>query len=144
MVPIVVFDQVYSFKRDELINAIPCPQGMQGMQEDQFKAAAGNVLDTILQMTDNLGATDDHRALNYLAMRYPGIYTKTAEQFARDFSLTGVEVRPSPLRSTRNIVDVIFSYTNRKTAFTEKFLISVNVQDKYPFLVSTLSSYYDR
>lgn len=72
-------------------------------------------------MTDNAGATDDHRALNYLAMRYPAIYAKAAEEFARDFSLTGLEVRPSPLSSTRKIVDVIFSYTNRNTEFTEKF-----------------------
>ncbi len=44
-----------------------------------------------------------------------------AEEFANDFSLTGVDVRPSPLSSTRNMVDVIFSYTNRNTDFTEKF-----------------------
>jgi hypothetical protein len=27
-----------------------------------------------MQLTDNAGATDEHRALNYLAMRYPAIY----------------------------------------------------------------------
>jgi hypothetical protein len=86
MVPIVVFDQVYSFDRDALIKAIPRPEKMT---EKQFGAAAGEVLDRILQMTDNAGATDDHRALNYLAMRYHGIYAKAAEEFARDFSLTG-------------------------------------------------------
>jgi PatG C-terminal len=50
----------------------------------------------VLHMTDNAGVTDEHRALNYLAMRFPAIYTRAAEEFARDFSLTGVEVRPSP------------------------------------------------
>jgi hypothetical protein len=60
------------------------------------------VLDRILQMTDNAGATDEHRALNYLAMRYPGIYVKAAEEFARDFSLSAVQVRPSQLSSTRH------------------------------------------
>ena len=48
-------------------------------------------------MTDNAGATDSHRALNYLAMRYPGIYARASEQFARDSSLTAVDVLPSPL-----------------------------------------------
>ena len=33
-------------------------------------------------MTDNAGATDEHRALNYLAVRYPAIYAKAAEAFA--------------------------------------------------------------
>jgi hypothetical protein len=55
-------------------------------------------------------------------MRYPGIYAKAAEEFARDFSLTGVDVLPSPLSGTRRIVDCIFSYTNRNTDFTEKVL----------------------
>ena len=141
MVPIVVFDQVYSFDRDALIKAIPRPEKAT---EEQFEAAAGEVLDRILQMTDNAGATDEHRALNYLAMRYPGIYAKAAEEFARDFSLTGVEVRPSPLSSTRRVVDCIFSYTNRNTDFTEKFSVRSDMTEEFPFLVTKLSPYYDR
>ncbi|KAB2832124.1 MAG: hypothetical protein F9K48_11065, partial [Candidatus Brocadia sp.] len=94
MVPIVAFDQIYSFDRDALIKAIPCPEKTK---PEAFKPAAEEVFDRIMQMTDNAGATDDHRALNYLAMRYPVIYAKAAEEFARDFSLTGLEVRPSPL-----------------------------------------------
>src|SRR5579871_1638882 len=109
MVPIVAFDQIYSFDRDALMRAIPRPDNVP---EDRFGAAASEVLDRILQMTDNAGATDDHRALNYLAMRYPGIYARAAEEFARDFSLSQVEVRPSPLSGTRRIADVIFAYTN--------------------------------
>jgi hypothetical protein len=141
MVPIVVFDQIYSFDRDALIKAIPRPEKMT---DKQFQAAAGDVFDRILQMTDNAGATDDHRALNYLAMRYPGIYAKTAEEFARDFSLTGVEVRPSSLNNTRNTVDVILAYTNRNTDFTEKFFVRVDVTEEFPFLVNKLSPYFDR
>jgi hypothetical protein len=41
MVPIVVFDQVYSFDRDALIKAIPRPEKMTGKQ---FEAAAGKCL----------------------------------------------------------------------------------------------------
>ena len=122
MVPIVAFDQIYSFDRDALIKAIPKPEKTTA---EQFGPAAEELFNRIMQMTDNAGATDEHRALNYLAMRYPAIYAKAAEEFAQDFSLTGVEVRPSPLSSTRNIVDVIFSYTNRNTDFTEKFFVRV-------------------
>ena len=95
-------------------------------------------------MTDNAGATDDHRALNYLAMRYPSIYAKTAEAFARDFSLSGVEVRSSPLSGARRVVDCIFSYTNRNTDFTEKFFVRCDVTEEFPFLVAKMSPYYDR
>src|SRR5262245_7107628 len=141
MVPIVLFDQIYSFDRDALLKAIPRPEKIT---EKQFAAAAGEVFDRILQMTDNAGAMDDHRALNYLAMRYPGIYAKTAEEFARDFSLTGADVLPSPLSGTRKVVEVIFSYTNRNTDFTEKFFVRVDVTEEFPFLVTKLSPYYDR
>ena len=141
MVPIVVFDQIYSFDRETLLKAIPRPEKMTGKQ---FDAAGGEVFDRILHLTDNAGSTDDHRALNYLAMRYPGIYGKTAEQFARDFSLAAVEVLPSPLSGTRKIVDVIFCYTNRNTDFTEKFFVRVDVTEEFPFLVSKLAPYYDR
>jgi hypothetical protein len=82
--------------------------------------------------------------LNYLAMRYPAIYGKAAEQFRLDFSLTGVEVRQSSLSSTRKIVDVIFAYTNRNTDFTEKSSVRVDVTEEFPFLVTKLSPYYDR
>ena len=141
MIPIVVFDQVYSFDRNALIKAIPRPKKAG---DSEFEASAGEVLDRILQITDNAGAADEHRAPNFLAMRYPAIYTQTSEAFARDFSLTNVYVVRSRLSSTRNIVDVIFSYTNRNTDYTEKFFARVDVTDEFPFLVTKLSPYYDR
>jgi hypothetical protein len=141
MVPIVMFDQIYSFDRSTLIKSIPRPEKTTAAQ---FGPAAEELFNRIMQMTDNAGATDEHRALNYLAMRYPAIYAKAAEEFALDFSLTGVEVRPSPLSGTRNVVDVIFSYTNRNTDFTEKFFVRCDTTEEFPFLVNKLSPYYDR
>lgn len=141
MVPIVVFDQIYSFDRGTLIKAIPKPDKTTAAQ---FGPAAEELFNRIMQLTDNAGATDEHRALNYLAMRYPAIYAKAAEENALDCALTAVEVRPSPLRSTRNVVDVIFSYTNRNTDFTEKFNVRVDVTEEFPFLVTKVSPYYDR
>lgn len=141
MIPIVAFDQIYSFDRDALIKAIPKPEKTTAAQ---FGPAAEELFDRIMQMADNAGATDEHRALNYLVMRYPAIYARAAEEFGRDFSLTGVEVRAAPLSSTRNIVDVIFSYTNRNTDFTEKFFVRVDMTEEFPFLVAKMSPYYDR
>lgn len=141
MIPIVIFDQIYTFSRESLIEAIPRPEQI-GAQE--FGAACREVFDRIMQMTDNAGATDEHRALNYLAVRYPAIYAKAAEEFGRDFSLSAVEVRLSPLSGTRRVVDVIFSYTNRNTDYTEKFYVRVDVTEEFPYLVTKLSPYYDR
>lgn len=144
MVPIVWFDQIYSFDRYALIEAIPKPKRPEKTTAAQFRAVAEEVFDRIMLLTDNAGNTDEHRALNYMAMRYPAIYARAAEQFANDFSLTGVEVRPSPLSGTRKIVDVIFSYTDRKTDFTEKFCARCDTTEEFPFLVTKLSPYYDR
>jgi PatG Domain len=141
MVPIVIFDQIYTFSRDSLIEAIPRPEQIQAQE---FGAAARELFDRIMQMTDNAGATDEQRALNYLAVRYPAMYAETAREFARDFSLTAVEVRPSSLSGTRSIVDCIFSYSNRNTDFTEKCFVRCDVTEEFPFLVTKMSPYYDR
>jgi hypothetical protein len=141
MIPIVAFDQIYSFDRNTLIKAIPKPEKAAAAK---FDSAAEELFNRIIQMTDNAGATDEHRALNYLIMRYPAIYAKAAEQFGQDFSLTGVEVRPSRLKGTRNILDVIFSYTSRNTDFTEKFFVRCDMTELFPFLVTKLSPYFDR
>jgi hypothetical protein len=141
MVPIVVFDQIYSFDRQALISAIPKPEKISAKQ---FGPAAEELFNRIMLLTDNAGATDEHRALNYLSMRYPAIYAKTAEQFELNSSLIAVDVRPSALSSTRNIVDVIFSYGNRNTDFTEKFFVRCDVTEEFPFLVTKMSPYYDR
>ena len=139
--PIVMFDQVYSFDRDSLIKSIPRPDQMQ---TEAFTAAAAEVFDRIMQMTDNAGATDKHRALNYLAVRYPAAYAKAAESFAANSSLAGLSVSPSSLSGARKILDVIYSFTNRSTDVTEKFFCRVDVTDEFPFLVTKLSPYYDR
>jgi hypothetical protein len=141
MIPIVAFDQIYTFSKDALIEAIPRPEGIPAAR---FGPAARELFDRIMQMTDNAGATDEHRALNYLAVRYPNIYARAAEAFAGDFSLTGVEVRPSPLSGARNIVEVIFAFTNRTTDFTEKSFVRCDMTEEFPFLVTKLSPYYDR
>jgi cyclic patellamide precursor peptide PatG len=141
MVPIVAFDQMYSFDIDSLIKSIPRPKEI-GAKE--FTPAAEELFMRIMQMADNAGATDEHRALNYLVVRYPAIYAKAAEEFAQNSSLAAVEVRPSPLSSTRKIVEVIFSFTNRNTDVTEKFFVRVDVTEEFPFLVTKMSPHYDR
>ena len=140
-VPIVAFDQIYSFPRDALIKAIPRPEKMKA---EEFAPAAEELFDRILQMADNAGATDEHRAVNYLAVRYPAIYANAAEAFARNASLTAVDVVSSPLSGTRKVVDVIFSYTNRTTDVVEKFFTRVDVTEEFPFLVTKMAPYYDR
>ena len=141
MVPIVIFDQIYSFDRKALIEAIPRPEKMAA---EKFAPAAAELFDRIMLMADNAGATDEHRALNYLAVRYPAIYSTVADAFGRNSSLSGVEAHPSALGGTRKIVDVVFSFTHRETDVEDKFFTRVDVTEQFPFLVTKVSPYYER
>ena len=141
MVPIVVFDQIYSFDRDALIKAIPRPPKTSAKE---FGPTAEELFDRIMLTADNAGCMDQHRALNYCAVRYPAIYAAAADAYARNSSLSAVDVQPSPLSSTRNVVDVIFSFRDRATDVVEKFFTRVDVTEEFPFLVTKLSPYFDR
>jgi hypothetical protein len=141
LVPIVAVDNLYSFDVPTLVGSIPRPEGQS---EDQFKAVCEELFDRISQLSDNAGATDEDRALNYLALRYPAIYHTAAEQFAGNASLAKVEVRRSPVSGTRNVVDAIFHYTNRATDVTDLFFVRIDVTEKFPFLVSKLAPYIAR
>ena len=50
----------------------------------------------------------------------------------------------SPLSVTRNMVDVVFAYTNRNTDYTEKYYVRCDMTEEFPFLVTKMSPYYDR
>ena len=141
MVPIVAFDQIYSFDVDALIASIPRPEKVEA---ERFKAVAEEVFNRVIQIADNAGATDEHRALNYLAMRYPAVYAGVADAHARNASLSAVYVQPSALSGTRRIVEVIFAFTNRNTDVVEKYSVRVDVTEEFPFLVSKMSPYFDR
>ncbi|MGW1740541.1 cyanobactin maturation protease PatG family protein [Nocardia sp. NPDC001965] len=141
VLPVVAFDQIYAFDTTTLVQALPKPEAVE---EERFRTAAQEIFDRVMQLADNAGSSDEHRALNYLVARYPSIYAKSAESFASGSSVTAIETRPSRLGTVRNILDVIFSYTNRATDVTEKFFVRVDVTEEFPFLVTKLSPYYDR
>jgi len=138
--PIVRFDQIYSFDTETLIKSIPRPEKIDA---ERFEPIANDVFQRLSQLADNAGAQDEHRVLNYLAVCYQDIYARTAEQHAANDSLDSVEVRPSRLSTTRRIYDVIFSYRNRSTDVVTKFFVRVDATEQFPFLVTKISPYYD-
>jgi hypothetical protein len=139
--PIVIFDQIYSFDVDALLQSIPKPKEMGS---EIFKRASAELLEKVMQLADNNGSADRHRAINYLTVRYPVIYAKVADAIAKNCSLRSVDTVPSRLSGARKIVDVIFSFVDRGTDVTEKCFVRIDVSDEFPFLVTKLSQYYDR
>lgn len=141
MLPIVAVDQIYSFDVDSFVKELPRPKGVA---EKAFRATAEELLGRVMQIADNAGATDEDRALNYLTVRYPAIYRLAAEAHERNASLSSVEVTRSRLSGARNIVKVIFAYTDRKTDVVDKYFVRVDVTEEFPFLITKLGPFYDR
>jgi hypothetical protein len=141
LVPILIFDQIYFFDRESLIKSLPIPEAAD---EAKFTAAAGEMLNRIVQQSDNAGATDEHRALNFLSVRHSAIYTIAASAFARNASFTSIDVRPSPLSGTRKIIEVVFTFTDRTSDVPEKYFARLDVTEKRPFLVTKFSPFYER
>jgi hypothetical protein len=138
---LVVFDHAYSFDTETLVAAIPRPDGAD---ESQFSATAHELLARVMQIADNAGATDEHRALNYVAVREAGIYSRLFTAHNSGQSLTAVETRRSRLSISRKIVNVILSFTDRQSDTTEKWFTRVDVTDEFPFIATKLAPYYDR
>lgn len=143
VVPVVAFDQVYSFDVDSLVKSIPKPKDPEKkISAAQFEQTAEELFQRIMQIADNAGATDEHRALNYVAVRYPAVYAIAADAFGRNQTLRSVDVRPSRLSGARRIVDVVFSYVHRETDVAERYFVRVDVTEEFPFLAAKISPYY--
>ena len=140
-IPIVVFDQVYSLDRETLVRAIPRPEKVSA---EEFAPAASELFDRIMQMADNAGATDEHRALNYLAVRYPAVYSTASAAFTRNASLDSIDVQTSPLSGAEVLLEVVFSFGDGATDVVDECFTRVDVTDEFLFLVSKMAPYFDR
>jgi hypothetical protein len=135
-VPMVGFSQIYSFDQNAFVEAVPVPEGQN---ETQFRATVNEIFERILKVADNAGATDEHRALNYLATRYPALYRLSSERFLAGYSLTAFETAPSRLSGARNMINVNLIFTNRETQVPERYSVRVDVTEEFPFLASPLT-----
>jgi len=141
VLPFGLVDQVFSFDVDALIESLPRPEDRS---PEEFGPAAEDLFARLVQIADNAGTTDEHRALNFLAVRYPRIYHQTADAFSRNFALASVRVRPSRLSGVRRISDVVFTWRHRETDVEESFFVRVDHTEEFPFLVTGLSPYFER
>jgi len=157
--PVAMVNQVYSFTMTQFIENVPLPRrpGFDPADPNykenvkKFREAVAQAFTRMRQLADNAGETDEHRALNYVSLRYPNIYSLSYEKENPGTnpgdpvsSLTGVEVLPSRLAGARQIKDIVFTFTNRSTSVEEKYFTRVDVTGQFPFLVSPLQIFYDR
>ncbi len=152
--PIVQINNTYSFVVEQFIDQLweqyqqerqSTPSQTPAISETDFKSAANNLFVRMMQLADNVGNLDEHRAVNYLALRSQQIYINTAELSQDSKRLLKITVKPSALteNSSRSVMEVIFTYATPSDS-RDVYYIVVDVSGMYPFLVKNWQPYYEQ
>ncbi|MEU6393625.1 hypothetical protein [Streptomyces sp. NPDC046939] len=157
--PALSMQQFMSFTQQEFVDALPLPVEAQlsssGTEEsreteeeagsrtrDGFRAVATDVFARFTKRAGNWGRSDEHRALNYVALRYPKVYSAVFEAARSGKSFVGVEARRGAVSGQRRVVAVQLTVRDRRTDMTEHWQCLVDVTDVFPFLAGPLSPVY--
>jgi hypothetical protein len=144
VMPIVLCDQIYAINLDSLIKSIiTCIPRPENVEEDQLTSLVKESLFDIMKITNNPGASEADRAVNYLSCLCRDIYETTVKMKLKNSYLDYVEVQPPTFNGARKIVDVIFSYINQQSGVLEKHFVTVDITEEIPVLVTTMSKYHD-
>jgi hypothetical protein len=146
-VPGVTVNRTYQFTLTELVDSVIAALRAQGVAQPPNRAQITDLFDDLLQLADNTGDADEHRALNYVSVNYPEIYMPQSPGgpgAPATAYFTGVETRRSPLGGGRAIIDVIVSYTNQTSGVVTKFYTSIDVSGQFPYLATPLQPYFER
>ena len=141
--PMVVIGHMYSFLRKDFLNAIGTGAASKPDNSAEPSTLVEEILERVLQSTDNAGLSAGDRALNFLAIRYPALYQTVATRFNSNFSLAEISTKKSQLGSPREIVDVIFTFRHRQTGFFERVSTRVDVTEEFPFVVTPVTPYIE-
>jgi hypothetical protein len=139
-IPSVRIIQLLSFGRQEFVSGVPAPENAD---EGQFRGAVEQTFDRIARRSDNTGQSDEHRALNYIALRYPALYRVTADAVTREMSLVTVDARRSPAGRARRVVEIRLVFRTRHDDNIEQYRCRVDVTEVFPFLTSPLEPTFD-
>jgi hypothetical protein len=148
--PTVHADQVLAFTLQDFAAELP---GDEKSANDKPAAARGTagraeleavVRRLFLRLTrgaGNHGLADEHRARNYLALRYPAIDHAVRQAEAEGKVLAGVDARHSH-STDRHVVAVRLTVRNPRTDITEHYQCLVDVTESFPFLITGLQPVY--
>jgi hypothetical protein len=137
LAPIVACDQLYSFAIEEwqatLESQLRPALESRKIAKKTFTTVAQEVFGQIVHSTENLGATDVHRALNYLLLQHPGIFLAAAERSGKQ-TLERIETRLIRGLGTRRVVAVILVFVDLATGVAERLFSRVDVTEEWPFI----------
>jgi hypothetical protein len=133
--------QLLSFAMEEFVRSLPAPAGVDS-SDSVYGQIIRRLFAQLTQRTNNRGLSDEHRALNYLALRYPPVYHLTWSAAQEGKALIGVDTRPAHT-TTRRVVAVRVAFRHASTHVHERYHCHVDITDEFPFLVSPLTLTYD-
>lgn len=138
--PRCVADQLMAFDLGEFVSAVPAPDDID---DEVFRGAVRTVFERIARRAENRGLSDEHRALNFAALRYPAIYEAAARAASRSMSLQGIGGRTQGSGDGRRIVRLRLSFGNRADGLVEQYGCQIDTTEVFPFLVSPLQQVFD-
>ena len=137
LAPILFCDQLYIFSLAEwevsLEQQVESALKARKIDRKTFAGVAGDLFARVIQSTENVGATDAQRALNYLLMQHPGLFLAAAERSSKQI-LDRVETRPIQGLGTRRLIAVVVSFVDLTTAVPERLFTRVDVTEEWPFV----------
>jgi len=149
--PVLVVDQFCSFNEADLCAWFtPLPEGSRRKRPGGSEQPDHNELRKLLyklgQCADNLGDTDEWRALNFLAVSYPPLYRRYAKMVLidKEWCLDSVKVVTSRLWREKHIVDPVFAFQNKNTGVVQKYYVRLDVTHLFPMVVHHIAEYFDR
>jgi hypothetical protein len=132
--PMLIFDQLHSFDADTFAKSLQKATGLAEI-DPTFVA---DMLRTLTSISGP-GLTGEHRALNYLVLRYPKLYQLAFEKAQKGFSLRSVRFSRPPATGGRTLVVVLLTFDASEDSRVEKWSVRVDVTDKFPFLRAALA-----
>jgi hypothetical protein len=148
--PTVQADQVLAFTLQEFAAALPedeksadekSPAARGEADRAEFEAVVRGLFLRLTHGAGNRGFADEHRARNYLALRYPAGYHAVRQAQREGKVFVGVDVRHSH-SADRRVVAVRLTVRNPRTDLTEHYQIQVDVTESFPFLITGLQPVY--
>ena len=138
LAPILICDQIYVFRVHDwlssLTSTLEAALSERKIDHEDFGAISRRLFLRVVQSTENVGATDTHRALNYLVMQHPGIFLAAAERSATR-QLDRIDTQLIQCASVRRQVAVILSFIDPITGVAERLFTRVDVTEEWPFVV---------
>jgi hypothetical protein len=144
--PGVTVNWTFQFTVPELAQTVNAKLTSQKVHSLPSLSQITEIFDNLLQLANNTGDADEHRALNYVSVNYPDVYVPQSTGMSNPSSsyFLGVDTRHSALGGDRAIIDVILNYRDSANGLTSSYFTSVDVTGQFPFLVTRLQPYFER